>query len=190
MDSPNEPRRSQWVDTRRRIRASARELFASRGYRGTTTRQLAEHAGVSLMTLHRHFPRKADLFEDAVLGPMEDFLDEYLASREQRGVDVLDSRQEIAILFDGLFEALIGQQRTLAAAALAFNEHDGPVSADLRRRYDAFLTAFEDAVRDRIGAYGLPAEPRLTSRILIGMALGVASHTDLLFPTGPQPTRH
>ena len=76
----------------------------------------------------------------------------------------------VVTFFDGLFEALIGQQSTLAAAALAFNEHDGPVSADLRRRYDAFLTAFEDAVRDRIRAYGLPAEPRLTSRILIGDA--------------------
>jgi AcrR family transcriptional regulator len=48
-------------DTRSRILAAARELYASRGSRGTTTREVAELAGVNEATLFRHFGTKVAL---------------------------------------------------------------------------------------------------------------------------------
>lgn len=47
--------------TRERLLAAAREAFAYHGVRGATTRAIAEAAGVSEMTLFRHFPTKRDL---------------------------------------------------------------------------------------------------------------------------------
>ena len=49
-------------DRRRQILAVAAELFARRGFRGTTTRQIAERAGINEAILFRHFPRKEDLY--------------------------------------------------------------------------------------------------------------------------------
>jgi AcrR family transcriptional regulator len=41
---------------------AVRHLFANKGFNGTTTRELAEAAGISEALLYRHFPTKEDLF--------------------------------------------------------------------------------------------------------------------------------
>ena len=42
--------------------AVATDLFARQGFAGTTTRQVAERAGVTEALIFRHFPRKQDLY--------------------------------------------------------------------------------------------------------------------------------
>ncbi len=60
------------TETRTRILKSALRLFARQGYDGTTTRDLAEAAGVAEGTLFRHFPnKKAILIEVATQGWVE-----------------------------------------------------------------------------------------------------------------------
>ncbi|TDD86802.1 TetR/AcrR family transcriptional regulator [Actinomadura rubrisoli] len=49
------------AETQRRIQAHAVRLFTERGYDATTMTDVAEAAGVSPMTLYRHFPTKEDL---------------------------------------------------------------------------------------------------------------------------------
>jgi len=48
-------------DTRLRILAATRELYATKGSRGTTTREVADRAGVNEATLFRHFGTKQQL---------------------------------------------------------------------------------------------------------------------------------
>jgi AcrR family transcriptional regulator len=48
-------------ETRGKILAAARELFERNGTRGTTTREVAENAGVNEATLFRHFGSKRAL---------------------------------------------------------------------------------------------------------------------------------
>ena len=50
-------------DTRARILAAAREVFERNGTRGTTTREVAERAGVNEATLFRHFGSKRALLD-------------------------------------------------------------------------------------------------------------------------------
>lgn len=50
-------------ETRSRILVAARELFERNGTRGTTTREVAERAGVNEATLFRHFGSKRALLE-------------------------------------------------------------------------------------------------------------------------------
>lgn len=58
-------------DTRRRIRASARELFTDRGFANTTVTAIARHAGVAPQTVYAAFGNKANLVA-AMLGELEE----------------------------------------------------------------------------------------------------------------------
>jgi len=49
-------------DRRRQLLEVAADLFAVRGYRGTTTAELAKAAGITEPILYRHFDNKLDLF--------------------------------------------------------------------------------------------------------------------------------
>ncbi|GGQ17164.1 TetR/AcrR family transcriptional regulator [Streptosporangium pseudovulgare] len=49
------------AQTQRTIQAHAIRLFSERGYDATTMNDVAEAAGVSPMTVYRHFPTKEDL---------------------------------------------------------------------------------------------------------------------------------
>ncbi|MEV0715411.1 helix-turn-helix domain-containing protein [Asanoa sp. NPDC050611] len=49
------------AETQRTIQAHAVRLFSTRGYDATTVADVAEAAGVSPMTVYRHFPTKEDL---------------------------------------------------------------------------------------------------------------------------------
>ncbi|MGP3970299.1 TetR/AcrR family transcriptional regulator [Streptomyces sp. 6N223] len=49
------------AETQRAIQSHAMRLFAERGYDATTVNEVAAAAGVSPMTVYRHFPTKEDL---------------------------------------------------------------------------------------------------------------------------------
>jgi AcrR family transcriptional regulator len=48
-------------ETRRRILTAAKEIYEAKGTRGTTTREVADRAGVNEATLFRHFGSKSAL---------------------------------------------------------------------------------------------------------------------------------
>jgi TetR/AcrR family transcriptional regulator len=50
------------TDRRQQILEVASGLFARKGYQGTTTREIAEQAGVNEALLFRHFPSKENLY--------------------------------------------------------------------------------------------------------------------------------
>jgi AcrR family transcriptional regulator len=54
-------RERQKAETQRMIHSQAMRLFTEHGYDGTTVNDVARAAGVSTMTVYRHFPTKEDL---------------------------------------------------------------------------------------------------------------------------------
>ena len=54
------------MDLRQKILKAATELYAETGFRGTTTRQIAQLAGVNEVTLFRHFGSKTALLHEAI----------------------------------------------------------------------------------------------------------------------------
>ncbi|MEI6665070.1 MAG: TetR family transcriptional regulator [Chloroflexota bacterium] len=56
-------------DSRAEILVAARSLFAARGFRGTTTRQIAQRAHVDVALIHHFFGTKAELFDAALRWP-------------------------------------------------------------------------------------------------------------------------
>jgi AcrR family transcriptional regulator len=73
-DKENRIRVPNSGDTTARIVDAARRLFTKRGFTGTSTKQIAREAGVSEMTLFRHFSSKELLFR-AVVEPLVSFFD-------------------------------------------------------------------------------------------------------------------
>lgn len=63
------------ADTRDRVLRAAQALFAERGYRGTSLRDIAKRIGVKAPSLLHHFPSKQQLYL-AVLDQMFESLDE------------------------------------------------------------------------------------------------------------------
>ncbi|MFG1677464.1 TetR/AcrR family transcriptional regulator [Micromonospora sp. NPDC049282] len=63
-------REKRRAETQRVIQAHAVRLFVARGYDGTTVNDVAEAAGVSPMTVYRHFPTKEDLVLVDQNGPL------------------------------------------------------------------------------------------------------------------------
>jgi AcrR family transcriptional regulator len=53
--------------TKARILSAARKTFGQYGFHGTTTRMIAQEAGVDISTLHYHWGEKGDLYEAVVL---------------------------------------------------------------------------------------------------------------------------
>jgi AcrR family transcriptional regulator len=75
-------------ETRNRLFAATRQLLAKKGRRGTTTREIAEIAGVNEATLFRHFGNKDALIEACVLhfcpaGDLQEFLPRLSGNIEQ-----------------------------------------------------------------------------------------------------------
>jgi AcrR family transcriptional regulator len=60
--------------TRRKILDAALEVFAELGFRGATTRVIAERAGVAEKTLFAHYRSKAEIFSAAMAPALDAFL--------------------------------------------------------------------------------------------------------------------
>lgn len=52
--------------TKKKILKASLELFSKKGYLGTTTREISRKAGITEVTLFRHFPRKERLFSEVL----------------------------------------------------------------------------------------------------------------------------
>ncbi len=65
--------------TRGRLIATARRLFADKGFAATSTEEILGEAGVSRGALYHHFPSKTDLFRASYMAVEEDLTAKLLA---------------------------------------------------------------------------------------------------------------
>src|SRR5688572_20883878 len=56
------------------ILEAARKVFLETGFAGARTRRIAEEAGITEAFLYRHFASKTEIYEVAVLQPLEELL--------------------------------------------------------------------------------------------------------------------
>ncbi|MDZ8054840.1 MAG: TetR/AcrR family transcriptional regulator [Aulosira sp. ZfuVER01] len=73
------------AQTRTRILQAAQKLFASQGFDGTTTRDLAQAAGVAEGTLFRHFPNKKAILVEVATSGWVDILTDLLTELSEMG---------------------------------------------------------------------------------------------------------
>ena len=130
-------------DTQQAILLAAKTLFITNGYKGTTTIQIAREAGISEMTLFRHFPAKQDIFL-AVIQPFFAFLDN-LEIKNQ-----IDMRQTITDLLQNRLKFLMEERelvRLVMMESFLTDRSENPV-AGVMTRVEGLFAAFNPADRE------------------------------------------
>ncbi len=107
--------------TRARISEVATRLFLERGFDTVTVAEVAKEAGVSSVTVFKHFPRKEDLLLDRTVDAVE-LLRSAVRDRAP-GIDVLASLRDTAVrlvddrhALSGVADGSIPFFRTVAAS--------------------------------------------------------------------------
>jgi AcrR family transcriptional regulator len=154
-------------ETRARILAATREIFERNGTRGTTTREVAERAGVNEATLFRHFGSKA-----ALIGAMRE---DSCGIEEIRnllgGLDGVDITADIKTLAFNAFRLMAGQRALMciALAEDAIEQGESDFDAPEWRGPRRVLELFEEYFAARIAEHRLAGNPSLMARIFMGM---------------------
>jgi AcrR family transcriptional regulator len=174
---------------RRLLLDAARDLFARQDYRSTTTRQIAEAAGVTEHLLFRQFGSKAALFREALVRPFTSFVDEFgrtwrAVIPEETDEDDL-ARHFVGELYDVFLEHRGLVVTLLASEALSEEEMTEAGIADIRRAL---------ALLGQISAEGMDirgmrsGHPDLAAHSTVAMIAGMAALRSTFFGTKP-PSR-
>jgi AcrR family transcriptional regulator len=128
------------LSVRNRLLSAATELFSSKGYSATATREIVAAAGVTKPVLYYYFRNKEGIYLELM---REGFtkLDILLnVSRSQRG----SATQRLLRLSDQVFTLFL---ENIPSATLMFNIYYGPPQGAPFFDFDAYFLKFEDTIR-------------------------------------------
>jgi AcrR family transcriptional regulator len=155
-------------ERRAAIMAAVRRLFADKGFHGTTTRELAEAAGVSEALLFKHFPNKEALYSAMLLAscPAKDSpILERLRSLEPSASSlVILVHQIVARLVEGCGPDKEEQEIQHHLMLRSLLEDGEFARFFLERALACWLTKVEECLKAAIAAgeaVALPVQPRL-----------------------------
>jgi AcrR family transcriptional regulator len=125
-------------EARRLLLDAARELFARKDYRSTTTREIAESAGVTEYLLFRYFGSKAGLFREALVLPFTTIVDEFAKTWQMIDPENTPQEEDLARHFVGQVYDVFVEHRGLlltlvASEAFSDEEIADAGIADIRR---------------------------------------------------------
>lgn len=159
-------RESKKEDQRERIRSAALDLFEERGFDGATVDAIAQAAGVSLPTLFRYFPSKADL----LMGGDEELVDRFerIIGEPVAGETLLETLRR-AVVTGGV---TVGSSR-LGRVRAALADHP-----ELRRRQldadDRAVRRVAVAIGRRLGLESGDPRPRVVAAALHALVRATA----------------
>ncbi len=162
-------------------------MFARQDYRRTTTREIAEAAGVSEYLVFRHFGSKAGLFREALVLPFTDVVDEFGKTWQTVVPEETDEKQLATQFVGELYDVLVrhrGLLLTLVASdGLSEEEIESAGIADIRRMLK---------ILGRISAEGMlirgmqSSHPDLPAHSTVAMIVGmVALRSTFYGPEAP-----
>jgi AcrR family transcriptional regulator len=172
------------VETRTRILQAALKLFARQGYDGTTTRDLAEKAGVAEGTLFRHFTnKKAILIEVATEGWVE-ILTDLLTELSEMG-----SYKAIAQVMRRRMLSLHQNADLLKVCFMEAQFHPDlreKIQSDVIAKMTDVAEAFFQTAMDQ-GIYRRQ-DPKLVARVFLGMFTIAGFSQDTIMAQDSSPT--
>lgn len=171
------------LGSRDRILRAVLECFVERGYHGTTIREVAQRAGVSVPGLYHHFSSKHELLERLIDDTMDDLIAETAAALAAAAESPIDR-------FAAVLSAHVRYHCERSEESFVGNTELRSLEPDARRRIIAkrdrqqhlFDEVIQDAVRAGVFSVG---DPLLASRALVTMCTAVASWYK---PSGPLST--
>ncbi|GAB7143643.1 TetR/AcrR family transcriptional regulator [Mycobacterium riyadhense] len=175
-------------EPRRLLLDAARELFARQDYRTTTTREIAEAAGVSEYLLFRHFGSKAGLFRQALVVPFTSFVDEFGRTWQAVVPEETDEEELARHFVERLYDVIVEHRGLLLtlAASESFSEEEiaGAGIADIRRAIAALGQISAEGMRLR----GMRSrQPDLPADSTVAMIVGMVALRSTFFGERPPP---
>src|SRR5574340_66718 len=154
-------------DRRQQILELATRLFARRGYQGTTTRQIAEQAGVNEAIIFRHFPSKEHLYWAVIEHQIR-----RRGGRERLRAELQAEGSDAEVL-TALAERLLRRDTTLSRLLLFTALENHKLSHRFFRTHVAqYYEVLADYVRRGIAARRFRAvDPLLAARGFLGMVV-------------------
>lgn len=140
-------RRLTAEDRRAQLLEAAREVFLSDGLNGARTRRIAEVAGVNEALLYQHFASKGEIFEQAVIEPLNRIAERVIRA-EAELPDFDAGGQSQRDLTESLLVELLTTMMDIMPliGAVLFSDRSTGTSF-YRTTVDALMTAITDVVR-------------------------------------------
>lgn len=175
-------------EARRLLLDAARELFARQDYRATTTREIAEAAGVSEYLVFRHFGSKAGLFREALVLPFTNFVDEFGKTWRAVVPEETDEEQLAKEFVGELYDVLVRHRglllTLLASDSLSEEEIESAGITDVRRTLTLLGQISAEGMRIR----GIrSSHPDLTAHSTVAMIVGMVALRSTFHGTEPPP---
>lgn len=171
------------AETQTRILRAARRLFARHGYDGTTTRELAQEAGVAEGTIFRHFEnKKAILVEVATQGWVE-ILTDLLTELSEMG-----SYKAVAQVMRRRMLNLHQNADLLRVCFMEAQFHPDlrdRIQSDVIVKMTDVAEAFFQTAMDQ-GIYR-PMNPRIVAQVFLGMFTIAGFSQDTITPGDASP---
>jgi AcrR family transcriptional regulator len=173
-------------ERRQAIIKEAIRLFSEKGFRGTTTRELAAAVGVSEPVIYQHFAAKKDLYAAIIESKYKEASEELDYCRNGAECDDRTAFQTLGGLIWRWYEDDRPLTRLLFFSALEGNE-----LADMffTRHAAGFLEAVSGYIRTRIEAGAFrPVDPETLAWSFIGMVAHYAQSVSVFrFDPTPRP---
>ncbi len=168
------------------LRAADR-LFATKGYHGTKTREIAEEAGVGESVIFRNFGSKAELFEAAILTPLTDFVDGWARTWDATLTSDSDPADVAHSFVKGFYTLAVEHRELLQTLVAARIEGADPALAEVAERVSGRLADSLRSVQEVLVEHGVARGFReldvpVTVPFSVGSVLSLVLFDDWLFP--------
>lgn len=158
---------------RKQIAVAARHVFAVSGLAGAKTRQIAEAADVTETILYRHFSSKEEIFEAAILEPVEQLAADLMRLTTQFSRIDPQRRLELSQQVHDEIRRVVEEITPLLGVAL-FSSRDTGRKFYRERLEPLFALAAEAVGKAMAPRQQKVMEPRVMLLVLVGMYLGVS----------------
>jgi AcrR family transcriptional regulator len=183
-------RRRPSAEVRAAILTAAEDLFAERGFAGTSTKAIAERAQVSEALVFTNFGTKAALFEAAVIDRYEAFVAGFMAEVSRSELEQHTTAFDLVHGFVSAFAEFLTENRSIVLSYLDYYRLAADVTTGPAANFSLALVDLERLLERRGPELGLrEADTRLAVRAIISMVLGLVLHEDLMFVGIRRPAR-
>lgn len=175
-------------EPRRLLLDAARALFAGQDYRSTTTREIAQAAGVTEHLMFRNFGSKAALFREALVVPFVSFVDEFGQTWRSVVPEETDEKELTRLFVSQLYDVFVEHQGLLltlmSAESLSEEEKADAGIAEIRRA----VTVLGQISVEGMQLRGLRSDhPDLPAHSAVSMIAGMAALRSTYFGDTPPP---
>jgi AcrR family transcriptional regulator len=176
-------------EVRELLLGAARRTFAARGYARSSTREIAEAAGVSEALLFRHFGTKAKLFERAILDPINEFIHDYVEQWTARSA-AEHTPEGISFAFVDGFYRLLSENRELVLALVTAQAYESIQELNEASPLSRLLDELEAVAGREAELRGFEFDVQISTRLVAGLVMSMALLDEWLFPLGKRrPSR-